>query len=94
MYINQVRNDTCTYIVIKNLQHEGSLKKTGLHTFGIYLGPCNNCNLNYYSESHKINIKKEVKPWSQEWLIAAGAYPRFCSMKRLEDYFYFPWLRC
>ena len=26
----------------------------------------------------------EVKPWSQGWLIAAGAYPSFCSMKRLE----------
>ena len=25
-----------------------------------------------------------VKPWSQGWLIAAGAYPGFCSMKRLE----------
>ena len=25
-----------------------------------------------------------VKPWSQEWLIAAGAYPGFCSMKQLE----------
>ena len=25
-----------------------------------------------------------VKPWSQAWLIAAGAYPGFCSMKRLE----------
>ena len=24
-----------------------------------------------------------VKPWSQGWLIAAGAYPGFCSMKRL-----------
>ena len=24
-----------------------------------------------------------VKPWSQDWLIAAGAYPGFCSMKRL-----------
>ena len=28
--------------------------------------------------------KEEVKPWSQGWLIAAGAYPGFCSMKRLE----------
>ena len=26
----------------------------------------------------------KVKPWSQGWLIAAGAYPGFCSMKRLE----------
>ena len=25
-----------------------------------------------------------VKPWSQDWLIAAGAYPGFYSMKRLE----------
>ena len=24
-----------------------------------------------------------MKPWSQDWLIAAGAYPGFC-MKRLE----------
>ena len=24
-----------------------------------------------------------VKPWSQDWLIAAGAYQGFCSMKRL-----------
>ena len=28
--------------------------------------------------------EEEVKPWSQGWLIAAGAYPGFCSMKRLE----------
>ena len=28
--------------------------------------------------------RKLVKPWSQDWLIAAGAYPGFCSMKRLE----------
>ena len=26
----------------------------------------------------------KVKPWSQDWLIAAGAYPGFCSIKRLE----------
>ena len=26
---------------------------------------------------------EKVKPWSQEWLIAAGAYPGFCSMKGL-----------
>ena len=26
----------------------------------------------------------KVKHWSQEWLIAAEAYPGFCSMKRLE----------
>ena len=25
-----------------------------------------------------------MKPWSQGWLIASGAYPGFCSMKRLE----------
>ena len=31
---------------------------------------CNSCN--------------KVKPWSQGWLIAAGAYPGFCSIKRLE----------
>ena len=28
--------------------------------------------------------RSEVKPWSQGWLISAGAYPGFCSMKRLE----------
>ena len=28
--------------------------------------------------------KRIVKPWSQGWLIAAGAYPGFCTMKRLE----------
>ena len=28
--------------------------------------------------------RKKVKPWSQGWLIAAGAYPGFCSIKRLE----------
>ena len=34
---------------------------------------------------HQTNLKSEkVKPWSQDWLIAAGAYPGFCSMKRLE----------
>ena len=25
-----------------------------------------------------------LKPWSQDWLIAAGAYPGFCRRKRLE----------
>ena len=25
-----------------------------------------------------------MKPWTQDWLIDAGAYPGFCSMKRLE----------
>ena len=25
-----------------------------------------------------------MKPWSQDYLVAAGAYPGFCSMKRLE----------
>ena len=25
-----------------------------------------------------------MKPWSQDWLIAASAYPGFYSMKRLE----------
>ena len=27
--------------------------------------------------------RKELKPWGHDWLIAAGAYPSFCSMKRL-----------
>ena len=34
------------------------------------------------SSASKYAIK--VKPSSQGWLIAAGAYPGFCSMKRLE----------
>ena len=25
-----------------------------------------------------------MKPWSQDWIIAAGAYPGFCSIKQLE----------
>ena len=25
----------------------------------------------------------QVKPWSQDWPIAAGAYPGFCNMKWL-----------
>ena len=32
----------------------------------------------------KIHVKVIVKPWSQDWLIAAGAYPSFCTMKQLE----------
>ena len=31
-----------------------------------------------------IICSRKVKPWSQGWLIAAGAYPGFCSIKRLE----------
>ena len=34
----------------------------------------------------KIHVKVRVKPWSQDWLITAGAYPSFCSMKQLEEY--------
>jgi len=30
-----------------------------------------------------LRILEWVKPWSQYWLVAAGAYPGFCSMKRL-----------
>ena len=29
-------------------------------------------------------VTNKGKPWSQDWLIAAGAYPGFCSMKGLE----------
>ena len=32
----------------------------------------------------QISQMNVVKPWSQEWLIAAGGYPGFCSIKRLE----------
>ena len=31
-----------------------------------------------------IFLKGSVKPWSQDWLIAARPYPGFCSMKWLE----------
>ena len=36
----------------------------------------------------------KVKPWSQDWLIVARAYPGFCSMKWLEV-FHLPldWMR-
>ena len=39
----------------------------------------------YYSLcSSKLECEvNKVNPWSQYWLIAAGAYPGFCSMKRL-----------
>ena len=48
-----------------------------------------NCSANIYLLlyiSHFLLIISCVKPWSQGWLIhvAAGAYPGFCSMKRLE----------
>ena len=35
-------------------------------------------------QQSKIITQRKVKPWSQDWLIADGAYPGFCSMKRLE----------
>ena len=35
-------------------------------------------------ENFEVLGNASVKPWSQDWLIAAGAYPRCCSMKRLE----------
>ena len=37
-----------------------------------------------YRQPHSQDVFLSVKPWSQGWLIAAGAYPCFCSMKRLE----------
>ena len=37
----------------------------------------------YIRMQKKQTNKQKVKPWSQDWLIAAGAYPGFCSMKRL-----------
>ena len=37
------------------------------------------CNIMWISNYMYIS----VKPWSLEWLIAVGAYPGFCSMKRL-----------
>ena len=38
----------------------------------------------FLGRQHVTTIIMEVKPWSQDWLIAAGAYPGFCSMERLE----------
>ena len=35
-------------------------------------------------KAHPLICTAEVKPSSQGWLIAAGAFPGFCSMKRLE----------
>ena len=37
---------------------------------------------NKATSNEPINFR--VKPWSQDWLITAGAYHDFCSMKRLE----------
>ena len=37
-------------------------------------------------QAYTFQIQKEVKPWSQGWIIAAGAYPGFCSMKLLEEF--------
>ena len=33
---------------------------------------------------HQTSKSFTVKPWSQDWLIAARAYPGFCSKKQLE----------
>ena len=30
---------------------------------------------------HIMLVQVKVKPWSEDWLIAAGAYPGFCNMK-------------
>ena len=35
-------------------------------------------------EENLFSHVKKRKPWSQDWLIGAGACPGFCSMKRLE----------
>ena len=39
-----------------------------------------------FESKHRVfdHLQQKVKPWSQGWLIAAGAYPGFCSIKRLE----------
>ena len=45
------------------------------------------CQNNFASkQAYTFQIQKEVKPWSQGWIIAAGAYPGFCSMKLLEEF--------
>ena len=40
--------------------------------------------LNEQFRNNVFHSQRKVKPWSQGWLIAAGAYPGFCSIKRLE----------
>ena len=42
------------------------------------------CKGKWYVRRFDPDTVQSVKPWSQGWLIAAGAYPSFCSMKRLE----------
>ena len=39
-----------------------------------------------FESKHRVfdHLQQKVKPWSQGWLIAAGAYPGFCSIKWLE----------
>ena len=39
------------------------------------------------------SVGEAMKPWGQEWLIAAEAFPGFFSMKRLEV-FLLPWTGC
>ena len=68
-----------SYLVIPIITY--SLDKLVLNTLAITL----NVLLKQYWEFMEWRRKKKkVKPWSQCWLIAAGAYPGFCSMKRLE----------
>ena len=55
----------------------GCLASKSLYILGCSIGLFSAISLNdRFCES--------VKPWSQDWQIAAGAYPGFCSMKRLE----------
>ena len=54
---------------------------------GLLIYPCKlQCSIKRFlrNKSKCLSITCKVKPWSQSWLIAAGAYPGFCSMKRLE----------
>ena len=61
---------TCTNSVCSTVEPQFN---EPLHVYNKVLGVTNN-----------ILQPDQVKPSSQGWLIAAGAYPGFCSMKRLE----------
>ena len=52
----------------------------------IYVEAASKCYfaVEYYSHFTLVFSETKAKPGSQDWLIAAGAYPGFCSMKRLE----------
>ena len=76
---------------MQNLGGRGGGKQTELWAIDLFTDTAAILNplvsSSYYGmlrgQIHKL---PPVKPWSQGWLIAAGAYPGFCSMKRLEAF--------